>query len=198
MIILTPLAVNTRISAASAARPAKAIVSAAMIAKPTVSTVAPIPTLPSPARGGGSRLHWCRTDGTRSGEARDVGGLLGDQFEENRHAFPGLGDAALDRRDDLSGIGNALAVAAQRLGEIGVMAADVGRTVFLGRDRHHLQLDGHRKIVEEDREDRDALPDRGLEIHARKADRGVAPDIDAELVGLGELGAHCQAEAIAE
>jgi len=31
-----------------------------------------------------------------------------------------------------------------------------------------------------------------------KADRGIAPDIDAELVGLCQLGAHCEAKAVAE
>src|SRR5713226_4973822 len=208
MTDLTPLALNTRISAASAGRPPKAIVRAQMITKPAVSLARPrrSPALEITASEPGPRASGPHAGGTpalrkpalRSREARDVGCLLGDEFEEHRSAFAGLGDAALDRRDDLPGIGDALAIAAQRLGEIGVMAADVGRAVFLGRDRHHLQLDRHREIVEEDREDRDPLPDRGLEIHARKADRGIAPDIDAELVGPGELGAHREAEAIAE
>src|SRR5713226_121978 len=208
MTALTPLALNTWISAASAALPAKVITKVEMIAKPAASLPRPRPSpvIPINASGPGPRASGPHAGGTPalrkralgSREAGDVGCLLGDEFEEDRGAFAGLGDAALDRRDDLAGIGDALAIAAQRLGEIGVMAADVGRTVFLGRDRHHLQLDRHREIVEEDREDRDALPDRGLEIHARKADRSIAPDIDAELVGPGELGAHRQAEAIAE
>src|SRR5271154_1556853 len=99
-----------------------------------------------------------------SGEARDVDWLLGDEFEEGGLAFAGLRDAALDRTDDLARLGHALAVAAERLGEIGVIAADVGRTIFLGRHRHHLQFDRHREIVRQDRQDRQALAHRGLEI----------------------------------
>ena len=41
--------------------------------------------------------------------------------------------AALDGRDDLVGLGDALAVAAERLGHVGVVAADVGGAVLLGR-----------------------------------------------------------------
>src|SRR5207247_7455803 len=82
-----------------------------------------------------------------SREARDVGCLLGDEFEERRLALAGGGDAALDRLLDLAGFGHPLAVAAEGLGEIGVMAADVGRAVFLGRHRHDLQLDRHREII---------------------------------------------------
>ena len=107
-------------------------------------------------------------------------------------------DAAVDRVLDLAGLGDALAVAAERLGEIGVIAADVGRAVLLGRDRHDLQLDRHREIVRQDRQDRQALAHRGLEIHAGEADRRVAPEIDAELVGAGQLGAHREAETVAE
>ncbi len=40
------------------------------------------------------------------------------------------------------------------------------------------------KLLKQHRQDRDALAHRGLEIHAGEADGGVAPDIDAELVGM--------------
>src|SRR5207248_1264046 len=82
-----------------------------------------------------------------SGKAGNVGGFLGDEFEKRRLALAGLGDAALDRLLDLARLSNPLAIAAERLGEIGVIAADVGRAVLLGRDRHHLQFDRHREIV---------------------------------------------------
>src|SRR5271169_4073328 len=59
-----------------------------------------------------------------SAEARDVDRFLGDEFEQCRGAFAGFLDAATDRSLDLARLGHALAVAAQRLGEIGVMAAD--------------------------------------------------------------------------
>ena len=61
-----------------------------------------------------------------------------------------------------------------------------------------MKLDRHREIVEQDRHDRNALAHRGLEIHAGEADRGIAPDVDAELVRAGELGAHGKAEAVAQ
>jgi hypothetical protein len=69
---------------------------------------------------------------------------------------------------------------------------------FSVADRHDLQLDRHREVVQQDRQDRDALAHRRLEIHAGEADRGIAPDVDAELVGGGELGAHREAEPVAE
>src|SRR6266496_3123836 len=104
MTALTPLALNTWISAASVARPAKAITRAEMIAKPAASAaeranqrttmLLPSPTLRDREGSCGGGLGW----GLRgSREARDVGGLLGDEFEEHRGAFAGLGDAALDR-----------------------------------------------------------------------------------------------------
>src|SRR6516164_8492147 len=117
-----------------------------------------------------------------SAEARDVDRLLGDELEERGGAVAGLLDATADRRHDLLWLSDAFAIAPERLGEVGVMATDVGRSVFLGRDRHHLQFDRHREIVHQDRQDRNALAHCGLEIHAGKADRRITPDIDAELV----------------
>ena len=61
-----------------------------------------------------------------------------------------------------------------------------------------MKLDCHREIVEQDRHDRNALAHRRLEIHAGEADRGITPDVDAELVRAGELGAHGEAEPVAE
>src|SRR6185437_15568003 len=129
------------------------------------------------------------------GDARLLGG---DEFEQRRLARLGLLDAALDRRLDLAGIGDALAIAAERPRHRRVVAGDVGRAVFLRGDRHHLELDRHREIVKQDRQDGDALAHRGLEIHPREADRRVAPQVDAELFRLRELGAHREAEPHAE
>src|SRR5438067_1579921 len=135
---------------------------------------------------------------SRSGEAGDVGRFLGDEFEQRRRALLGLLDAALDRVLDLPGLGDPLAIAAERLGEIGVIATDTGRVVFLGRDWHDLQLDRHREIVRQDREDRQALAHRRLEIHAGEADRRITPEVDAQFVGRHELRAHRDAETVAE
>src|SRR5579862_9420585 len=112
MIVFTPLALNTRISAASAPRPGKAIVRAEMIAKPAISALAPTPTLRRMRRREGP-CEASEGGGCRSREARDIGRLLGDEFKECGLALAGLRDAALDRRDDLPGVGDALAIAAQ-------------------------------------------------------------------------------------
>src|SRR5438477_4064235 len=166
----------------------------AMAALSTATVAAPPAALTLPRERAG-KGGWVRT---RLRKAGDVDRLLGDEFEEGRGAFASLLDAAADRRDDLLGLGDALAIAAERAGEIGVITADVGRAIFLGRDRHDLQLDRHREIVKEDRQDREALAHRGLEIHAGKADRGVAPHVDAELVRRRQLRTHRDAEPIAE
>src|SRR5215469_14842050 len=131
-------------------------------------------------------------------EDREVDLLLGDELEQHRHALAGLGDAALDRVDDLARLGDALAVAAERLGHVRVVAADVRRAVLLGGGLHDRQLDGHREVVEQDREDRDALAHRGLEVHAGEADRRVAPHVDAERVRPRQLGPHREPETVAE
>ena len=92
------------------------------------------------------------------------------------------------------GIRHALAIAAERLRHVGVVAGDVGRAVLLGRDRHHLQLDRHGEVVHQAGQDGDALAHRGLEVHAGEADRRVAPEVDAGLVRMHQLGAHRQPE----
>ena len=54
------------------------------------------------------------------------------------------------------------------------------------------------KLFIRNREDRDALAHRRLEVHAGEADRRVAPHVHAELVGFGEFRAHRESEAVAE
>ena len=78
------------------------------------------------------------------------------------------------------------------------MARDVGRAVLLGGRLHDRQLDRHREVVQQDREDRNVLAHRRLEVHPGHPDRGIAPDIEAELFGAGDLCAHRQAQAVAE
>ena len=70
-------------------------------------------------------------------------------------------------------------VAAKGAGHISVIAADVGAAVLLRGRLHDVQLDRHREVVQQDRQDRDALAHRRLEIHAGEPDGGVAPDVDA-------------------
>src|SRR5579859_6369022 len=129
---------------------------------------------------------------------RHLGLLGGDELEQHRHAFLRFLDAALDGGSDVLGLGDALAIAAEGARHRGIVAGDVGGAILLGRDRHHLQFDRHREIVEQDRHDRNLLAHRGLEIHPREADRRIAPDVDAELVGPRELGAHREPQPVAE
>ncbi len=91
-----------------------------------------------------------------------------------------------------SGFCHPFAIAAEGPRHRGIVAGNIGRAVFLGRHRHHLQLDRHAEIVQQDRHDRNPLAHRGLEIHPGESDRGIAPDIDAELVGFGQFGAPSQ------
>src|SRR6185436_13918519 len=74
------------------------------------------------------------------GRRREVGGaaaqrvldlFLRDELEQHRLAVKRLLHAALDRRDDLRRVGDALAVATQGLGEVGVVAGDVGGVELL-------------------------------------------------------------------
>src|ERR1700687_4358889 len=131
-------------------------------------------------------------------EDREVDLFLGDELEQDRDALAGLGDAALDRVDDLARLGDALAVAAEGLRHVRVVAADVGGAVLLGGGLHDRQLDAHREVVEQDRQDRDALARRGLAVSASENDGRVAPHVDAERFRLRELGPHREAEAVAE
>src|SRR5262245_55120612 len=95
---------------------------------------------------------------------RHVHLLAGDEFEQHRRALLRLLDAALDGRHDVGRLGDALAIAAEGARHGGVVTRDVGGTVLLRRDWHHLELDRHAEIVEQDRHDRDALAHGGLEI----------------------------------
>ena len=124
--------------------------------------------------------------------------LRGDELQQHRLAFLGRRDAVDQRMHHLLRLGDALAVAAQRLGEVGVIAGDVGGAILLARHRHRLVFHRHREVVEQDRHDRDLAAHAGLEVHAGHADGRIAPHVDAQLVGMRELGAHRQPQAVAQ
>src|SRR2546422_1886424 len=129
---------------------------------------------------------------------REVDLLLRDELQQHGDALLRLLDAALDGGHDVAGLRHALAVAAEGLGHVRVVARDVRAPVLLRGRLHDGQLDGHGEVVEEHGEDGDALAHRRLEVHAREADGRVTPHVDAELVGMRELGAHGEAQAVAE
>src|SRR5262249_28757887 len=64
--------------------------------------------------------------------SRHLGLLWRDGLQPHRASFPRLLDAAQNRRLDLFGRGDALAVAAEGTGHRGIVAGDVGRTIFFG------------------------------------------------------------------
>ncbi len=99
---------------------------------------------------------------------------------------------------DLGGRGDALGVQAEGPRHLRVLAGDVGAGEALTGGGHDPVLHRHGGVVEQDRQDRDAGARAGLEVHARHADGGGAPHVDAQPLGLRELGAHRQAEAVAE
>ena len=81
-----------------------------------------------------------------------------------------------------AGSRHALAVAAERLGHRRRSRREMSvEPYFTAGDRHHVELDRHREVVQQDGQDRDALADGRLEVHAGEADRRVAHDVDAEL-----------------
>src|SRR5829696_8752913 len=55
--------------------------------------------------------------------------LRGDELQQCRLALLRRLDAALDRRDDVGGFLDALAVAAERLGELRIISRDIGRAI---------------------------------------------------------------------
>ena len=61
-----------------------------------------------------------------------------------------------------------------------------------------MGFDRHRRVVQDDRQDRDPAARRGLEIEAGHPERCVAHEVDAEFVGCGDLGADREAEPGAE
>src|SRR5579859_6494353 len=75
--------------------------------------------------------------------------LGGDELQQGGLALLGGGDAALERRDDVAGIGDPLAVAAERAGQVGVVPGDIRRPVLGLRDLHDRYLDGHGEVVEQ-------------------------------------------------
>src|SRR5262245_66689781 len=101
--------------------------------------------------------------------------LAGDELEQGWLSLLGGGDAALDCRHDVARLLDALAVAAERPRHRRIVAGNVGCAILLGRNRHHLELDRHREVVEQYGKDGNALAYRRLEIHAREADRRIAP-----------------------
>src|SRR5262249_61556743 len=104
----------------------------------------------------------------------------------------GGGAAGLERWYDLAGLPPPLAVTAEGPRHRRVVPGNVGCTKLLRRNRHHLELDRHGEVIEQDGKDRDALAYRRLEIHARETDRCIAPHVAAEFVRFGELGTHGQ------
>src|SRR5215217_8450 len=126
------------------------------------------------------------------GRKRDL--LGGDEFEQGGRAVFGRADRALDRRDDFPWFDDSLAVAAERPGKIGVLTTDVGAAVFFGRRFHNWELDRHREVVEQHGENWNVLAHGSFEVHPGESDRRVAPDVDAEMIRAGELGAHRQTE----
>src|SRR5580704_14556200 len=134
----------------------------------------------------------------RAAAVREALLLAGDELEQGGAAVFGLAAGAQDRVADLRRVFDPLAPPAEIAGDVGVIAAEVARPVPLVRQRHRMGLDRHRRIVQYDRQDRDAAPRRRLEIEAGHAERRIAHEVDAELIGCGDLGADREAEAGAE
>ena len=130
--------------------------------------------------------------------AREVAAFLDHEFEQERRAGLGHADRFLDARNDVARLLDPARGNVEALGDLGVVAADRHRAVLLVGDFQHVALGAHDAVVEHHGQDRDLVARRRLDIHAGHADGGVAHHVDAELFRLGELGAHGDAEAVAE
>src|SRR5208282_2836860 len=124
--------------------------------------------------------------------------LAGDEFEECGLPVLVLPTGAQDRVADLGWVLDPLAPAAEIAADRRVIAAEVARSISLVRQRHRMGLDRHRRVVEHDRRDRDAATHRGLEVEPGHPEGGVAHEVDAELVGGGDLGADREPQPGAE
>src|SRR5690606_39733172 len=58
------------------------------------------------------------------------------------------------------------------------ISRDRGRLITLDSVWETSEFGGHAFVVQENGENRNTLPDRGLEIDPREADRRVTPDVD--------------------
>src|ERR1700722_20828924 len=83
-------------------------------------------------------------------KARDRGLLGCDEFQQSWHSFLRCGDPTLDRRDNVLWLFDPFAVATKSTRHGSVVAGDVGASILLCADRHHLQLDGHGEVVQKD------------------------------------------------
>src|SRR3989442_7715143 len=129
------------------------------------------------------------------GEARL---LARDELEQRRLAALGGLARSGESAGDVLGPLDPLAPAAHGAPQIRVAPADVAGAVLVVRDNEVRDLDGHGRVVEHDGENGDPAAHRRLEIEPGHAEGGVAHEVDAELVGSGELGADDEAEPGAE
>src|SRR2546428_713202 len=129
------------------------------------------------------------------GEARL---LARDELEQRRLAALGGLARSGESAGDVLGPLDALTPAAHGAPQIRVAPADVTGAVLVVRDDEVRDLDGHGRVVEHDGENGDPAAHRRLEIEPGHAEGGVAHEVDAELVGGGELGADDEAEPGAE
>src|SRR5207237_1280972 len=102
---------------------------------------------------------------------------------------------ALERRSDLVGPGDVLAVTADRLEH--AVVAELGQHVE-GVDpslehRHLIEARSPRAVVPEERHQGQAVLERGLELHAADPEAAVADHHDHLLAGARQLGADSHA-----
>ena len=149
---------------------------------------------PETAQGRGGRHRHSGSSAATGADrpARLLGGdgplLVGDELQQRRLALLGGGDAALQRRDDVAGVGDPLAVAAERAwpcrrssrrcrssrtspGETGMIGISIAMEKLLNR----IDRIGMRSRAAVSR----SMPG--------EADGRVAPDVDAQVAGRASL-----------
>ena len=98
----------------------------------------------------------------------------------------------------LGRVGDGDADSAERLGDAGVVARHLGDAELRPRGRVAAGIGCHAAVVQHDGRYRSARPLRRLGVEAGHPERAVAHEVEAELVGAGQLGADHQGDAEAE
>ena len=131
-------------------------------------------------------------------KARPAGFQVGVDVDQDGLAFLVQVLGPRQRGGDLRRLLDGDADRAQAFGDLGVVAGHVGHVELLARHRIAARVGGHVAVVQEHGGDGRAGADGGFDVQTGHAEGAIAHEVQAELVGLGELGADHQGDAVAQ
>src|SRR5712691_5142246 len=122
-----------------------------------------------------------------------------DEFHYRRLPAVDRGQYALEGGDDLLWVGDAFTVRTHCLGDLREPAGEPFYIILLqGDGKAAVVINGHRRIVEHNRENGDVTPDSRLDVEPDSAKRHIAHHVNDLLVRGGELCTHGEAQALAQ